>query len=198
MNHAIFLALNDLRSPFIDAAMNLGTRLGDFWNLPWVAGFLVLSLAFSYGEAWRARPALPSRRQLLQLLCTLLAAYVFAGLAVLALKFSLQLPRPAAVFGPAVVHAVHAQDSPFSFPSGHSAFAMLVAAVFWPRAGRYLRGLLVLYVLWVGISRVNLGMHFPGDVICGYAVGAAAAWAARSVPVIRAMGEAVAAVPGAR
>ncbi|NML16575.1 phosphatase PAP2 family protein [Azohydromonas caseinilytica] len=185
VNQALFFALNDLRSPFIDAAMNLGTRLGDFWNMPWIAALLLVLLGASRRQAWSARPALPPRERLLQLLWTLLASYVVAGLVVSALKFGLQWPRPAALFGPGVVHAVHAQDSPFSFPSGHSAFAMLVAALFWPCAGWYARVLLVFYVLWVGISRVNLGMHFPGDVICGWAVGAAAVWAARRLPGIR-------------
>ncbi len=54
----------------------------------------------------------------------------------------------------------------FSFPSGHSAAAMSVAFIYaatfhslgWP--------LLVVAVL-IGVSRVRLGAHYPGDVLVG-------------------------------
>jgi signal peptidase II len=45
---------------------------------------------------------------------------------------------------------------------------MLCAASIWPvlnRPGRYLA---VMMVLWIGVSRVSLGVHFPADVLAGY------------------------------
>jgi undecaprenyl-diphosphatase len=60
----------------------------------------------------------------------------------------------------------------FSFPSGHSCAVMSVAFVYavaypwlaWP--------LLMLSTL-VGISRVRLGVHYPGDVFAGQAIAIA-------------------------
>lgn len=73
---------------------------------------------------------------------------------------------------------VHVPDR-FSFPSGHAAaamsFAYIYAATFHSLAG----ALLALAVL-VGVSRVRLGTHYPGDVLLGQviaiATGAAVRW----------------------
>ncbi|WP_369140760.1 bifunctional phosphatase PAP2/diacylglycerol kinase family protein [Modestobacter versicolor] len=63
-----------------------------------------------------------------------------------------------------------------SFPSGHSASAAAFAtgvALESPAAG----ALLAPVALGVGYSRVHVGVHYPGDVVAGMAVGGAVALA---------------------
>jgi membrane-associated phospholipid phosphatase len=55
-----------------------------------------------------------------------------------------------------------------SLPSGHASFAMLLTASLWPVLNRSWRVAGVVFVLWVGISRISLGAHFPADVIAGF------------------------------
>ncbi|WP_028045434.1 phosphatase PAP2 family protein [Cellulomonas sp. URHE0023] len=85
---------------------------------------------------------------------------------------------------PVVEDAVaHAPGS--SFPSGHAtntaAVAVTVTLLVWPLLGP--RGRIVVpvvattCVLLTGLDRVMLGVHFPSDVVAGFALGTALAGA---------------------
>lgn len=82
----------------------------------------------------------------------------------------------------------------FSFPSGHSANAMvaygvlgvLVARLPWPTAIRVAIELVLgAIVFGVGLSRVWLGVHYPTDVVAGWFLGGTIvlAYAALTLPV---------------
>lgn len=57
----------------------------------------------------------------------------------------------------------------FSFPSGHACAAMSVAFAYGMSAPSLAIPLMLLAVI-VGMSRVRLGVHYPGDVIAGQAI----------------------------
>ena len=66
----------------------------------------------------------------------------------------------------------------YSFPSGHAQ----QAAVFWGLLAlhfrkRWFTGLAAALIFLVGFSRVYLGVHFPSDVVAGWALGAIIVWA---------------------
>ena len=64
-----------------------------------------------------------------------------------------------------------------SFPSAHAAGAACTAAVLWNRYGPEVGIPLSAITLYTCISRVNLGKHFPSDVVLGAAIGAACGFA---------------------
>ena len=103
-------------------------------------------------------------------------AATFAGALMLEflLKLAFRRPRPVPFF-----------DLPtpasFSFPSGHALFSFCffagIAALLSPRLAR--RGarfalwvVAIAFIVGIGLSRVYLGVHYPSDVLAGYAAGA--------------------------
>jgi undecaprenyl-diphosphatase len=102
---------------------------------------------------------------------------VLSLLVVQAIKRIVERTRPAEH---ALVRAhVHVPDR-FSFPSGHAAAAMSFAYVYAATFHSLAWALLALAVL-VGVSRVRLGTHYPGDVLLGQIIAIATGVAVRGV-----------------
>lgn len=83
-------------------------------------------------------------------------------------------PRPSASLIGVQELIFHRPDT--SFPSDHSAFMMAVAVSFYLAGQRKLGNFVLVMALVVGICRVGIGVHFPGDILAGYAIGAGVAY----------------------
>jgi undecaprenyl-diphosphatase len=102
-----------------------------------------------------------------------LITLVVSHLIVQLIKRTVGRPRPSR--GTSCATLVTEPDR-FSFPSGHAAAAMSVAfayAVVFP----HLSLPLVVSAALVGMSRVCLGVHYPGDVFVGQAIALGTGWA---------------------
>lgn len=66
-----------------------------------------------------------------------------------------------------------------AFPSLHAAYPALILGVFWPRTNRWVRSLLVAYVVVMGATLVIGGEHYVFDVVAGWGAAALALWAWR-------------------
>lgn len=123
------------------------------------------------------------RRQALVFAGTVIAAQISATL----LKDLYDRPRPDLVPHGSYVYSA-------SFPSGHSALsaatyltlAMVIASLETRPATKRLTFIVAgLVTVFVGFSRVYLGVHWPSDVLAGWVLGAA--WALGGLIVLRAL-----------
>ncbi len=165
LNVWLFHAINDVHGHWLDAFMRLGTTLGGHANFP-----LYLAIAALIGWFVTSRSSKKSNQAAVWLgvLTVFSVAYVLDGWLLGWLKPYLDFPRPPLALPMGDVIVVGQLELHHSLPSGHASFAMLIAASFWPLLGKPRRILMGLFVLWVGLSRISLGAHFPADVAAGF------------------------------
>lgn len=148
----IMLFIGSLRSPIATVIMRAVTTTASGWIvLPVLAAM-----------AWFLRCG--DRKQAFILALGLIAAVLLDT----ALKAAFARPRPHIIPPLAVVHTA-------SFPSGHTISAVVfygyLALQVW-HSGHPAVGLLVgAWPVFVGLSRVYLGAHYPSDVLASYALG---------------------------
>jgi len=103
---------------------------------------------------------------------TLLLAFLIERPLYFVLKNSFKRNRPAVALNN-FTSLVTPSDQ-FSFPSGHTSAAFMVAAI----TGYFVPVLLLPLLIWsilVGFSRVVLGVHFPTDTLVGMILGSSVA-----------------------
>lgn len=168
----LFHTINNVRAGWLDGFMQLGSVLGKHTNFAVVLAAAALVAALQVTHAF-ARDAGRGRQQAnlwLGVLAVFSLAYVIDGTLVSLLKDALDFPRPPAALPPGDLFVIGQPEYRHSLPSGHATFALTVTASLWPVLNRYVRGVAVAYVVWVGLSRVSLGAHFPADVLAGFAL----------------------------
>jgi len=147
--HTYHVIHDTYRAPWLDRFMGLGTELGQTKN-----GLFGLVFFGFFGS--------PTAQ-----VTAKLAAVSLGGASLIALgaKWFVNRARPE---GPS-------PRGNSSFPSAHAVGAAAVATLVARRHGRL--GILAWAVaLWIGVSRVYLGRHFPTDVLSGFLLGAIASW----------------------
>ncbi|HSP39583.1 MAG TPA: phosphatase PAP2 family protein [Frankiaceae bacterium] len=145
------------RTPTLTVLAKGATFLG---SGPAVYGLLTLCAVLVWRRTGRWQPSV------------LAAGWLTAGLLVRSLlNRAVARPRP-----PAVLHLVGTQG--FAFPSGHTATATIaygllpfLVALLVPVGWRRAAAGAVLVAGLVGLSRVYLGVHWPSDVLGGWAFG---------------------------
>lgn len=158
MDGQLLLAIQSLRTDWLEPVMAFYTKLGDA-GLLWI----VLSLAML---CWK-----PTRRAgVLALLAMALGMLVTN----VTIKPLLERPRPWLDWP---ITPLVAEDDPHSFPSGHTC-AAFAAGMIWLRAlpmrwGRIAAGVMAVLM---GLSRLYAGVHYPSDVLMGGIIGALCAW----------------------
>ena len=92
-----------------------------------------------------------------------------------AMKYSINRPRPITLNDAGIT--AYESETDLSFPSGHTSLAFSTATALCMKYPKwYVIAPSALWACSVGYSRINLGVHYPSDVIAGAIVGACSAY----------------------
>ncbi|NLS01169.1 phosphatase PAP2 family protein [Rhizobium sp. P38BS-XIX] len=151
-----------------------GEMLTNFGESGWI---LIIS-AFLFFEGWAGARLLHSPRcrcqalRICQIGGYLLTTIALSGILANLLKRAIGRARPThfADWGPFGFSPFNGRASFESFPSGHATTigALFVALAFLFPRYRYI---FAACALWLAITRVMVGAHYPSDVIAGLALG---------------------------
>ena len=164
IDQQLFLFLNSLNSPFSDKVMHALSG-----KLIWVP--LYLAILIYLGIKYK-------RKFFIILLFIILAATLADQSSVL-VKNIVQRLRPCHVQSlEGVVHLYNGEcGGKFGFVSSHATNSFdvaLLSLLFIKR--RWFTISIIIWAIVVGYTRIYLGVHYPGDVICGSLLGAFIGW----------------------
>jgi membrane-associated phospholipid phosphatase len=149
---SLMLIIHQLVNPGLTAIMSFVTQFGES-----IAIVLAIGLALWF---WWRRQSIDAATLLISFTGGMALSTIF--------KLALARLRPA-LFPPLVI------EHSYSFPSGHSvavvALYSLLAGMLWQHHQRGSAVVLGALIVIVDFSRVYLGVHYPSDVLGGFALG---------------------------
>ena len=165
INVELFYLFNHaFQNPFFDYIMPVFTHFGGFKFL-----ILVLIAIVLYAH-------LRNKRTLRKIIFLTLIALLFSDGIAFVLKHLIHEPRPFLSLDN--VHLLIAEDDPLSFPSGHttSTIAIVTFLVFnmkelAKKHYKIINVCLIIFAILIPFSRMYIGVHYPGDVLAGAAIG---------------------------
>lgn len=172
LDQKLFLFLNSINSPFYDQVMYTLTG-----KLIWIPLYLsiIIFLAYKY------------KRKFLILLIFIIVAAILADQTSVIIKNLTQRLRPChepELKG--LIHVINGEcGGMYSFVSSHASNSFDVALIsLLLIKKRWYSISIIIWALVVGYTRIYLGVHYPGDVICGSLLGAFIGWSMISLYVL--------------
>jgi undecaprenyl-diphosphatase len=164
IDQQLFLFLNSMNSPLCDQVMHAMSG-----KIIWIP--LYLSILIFLGIKYK-------RKFLVILLFIIIAATLSDQVSVI-IKNSVHRLRPCHdPYLAGLVHLVNGEcGGLYGFVSSHAtnSFDVALLSLLFIKK-RWFTISIIIWALVVGYSRIYLGVHYPGDVLCGSLLGASVGW----------------------
>lgn len=160
----LFLTINSFHTPFWDQVMHAMSGV-----YIWVP--LYLSILFYIGFKYK--------RKFFIILLFLIIAVTLSDQLALLLKNLVHRPRPC--HNPALAGLIHLVNNEcgglYGFVSSHASnsFNVALLSLSFIRK-RWFSVFIILWALTIAYSRIYLGVHYPGDALCGSILGGIIGW----------------------
>ena len=152
-NSVLLFIQEVMRNPIMTPIFITVTKFGNF-GMIWIV--IAVILLFS-GK---------TRKYGYMILLSLLISVVINNLL---LKNIVQRTRPYEMLDSLMPLIEHPTD--YSFPSGHTASSFAAASILYRKLPRPFGIPALILATLIGFSRLYLGVHYPGDVLCGFISG---------------------------
>jgi undecaprenyl-diphosphatase len=164
---SVFFFFQDLQNPWLDLYFAWPTRMGEVRII-----LILLTFGIVIFDKKRCPLSIPAG-----MIAILTASWISP-----VLKAFFRRPRPYVFWENS--HVIFQKPQDAAFPSGHTAVifsAAFVVARYYPRQASWAYAVAV----WVGVTRLYVGVHYPSDLLGGAALGALCGWlACRSVELL--------------
>ena len=160
-----FFFLNGLHSPLLDWIMFLGTN-----TVTWIPLYFLLLYLVIRQYRWKA----------VWVVVIAVLMIILSDQASNLIKVWISRPRPTHEPGLVGIHTVNGYlGGQFGFYSAHASNNMAIAVylvILLGRPFRYIPLLLFSFAVFMSYTRIYLGVHYPGDILAGWAAGALIGW----------------------
>lgn len=159
---------NNFGQPQYDDAINFGSQLGKHNNF---YVYLIIALIFVSLKIYNNKHDLNTLREIVISWFTvgvvLLLSFTIGYAFIILIKNYTSMPRPfCGLENIYVINDVtNKLECKMSFPSGHISFLVIMTASFWSVFNRAFKILAVMLVLFVAITRMAAGAHYPMDLL---------------------------------
>ncbi|MDO5825726.1 MAG: hypothetical protein BZ137_05280 [Methanosphaera sp. rholeuAM130] len=150
LDNQIFQLINlSYHNPFLNNLSQLVCYLGVVYTI------LIIALLIAFFDKKKGK----------RVAVLLFMGVILAVCLTFLLKYTVLRPRPYTVIDNMVLLAVEMDPS---FPSGHTVNSTVLACIL---TKEYDKKIFMLIPLFVGLSRIYIGVHYPSDILCGFILG---------------------------